>query len=319
MTISALLVLDPSHRPAVEAVRSALLRRAGAVPRLGQRLVRTPPGAGRPVWVDVGSAGCTDLVDAVALTPGGLDGAVAPRGLADATAALATTRLGLDRPLWRARLLLDERGLVAGIAVVAHHVLADGMGGLAVLGALADDERRPEPPGMPSAGSPTPPYRALARDVWAPGHSRSAGCPARRGGWEPAPVSSAWAGPGSPTGAACSAARATAATSRWPWRSCAGSGTSRTRTGRASTTSWSPQSPGRSSSCSPDGARRSETSWSRFRSAGGAREMPSPWATPPGCVAARRPPCPTRRPALLRWSPSEGGCARRDVVGRRPC
>ena len=107
-----------------------------------------------------------------------------PRALLDATAALATTRLGLDRPLWRARLLLDERGLVAGLAVVAHHVLADGMGGLAVLGALADDERRPEPPGMPSAGSAPPPYRALARDAWgaraqslrrAPGSARRLG------------------------------------------------------------------------------------------------------------------------------------------------
>ena len=321
MTIGALLVLDPSHRPAAEAVRSALLRRAGAVPRLGQRLVRTPPGAGRPVWVDVGSAGCADLVDAMAVAPGGLDGADAvPRGLLDATAALATTRLDLDRPLWRARLLLDERGLVAGLAVVAHHVLADGMGGLAVLGALADDERRPEPPGMPSAGSPTPPYRALARDAWArPGAARCAGCPARRAGWAPAPTSSGWVGPGSPTGAACSAARGTGAASRWPWPTC-----SRVR------------DPAHAHGASVNDvvvtavtgalvellARRGEPIGEVVVSVPvprGARAMRRPWATPPGWCRCGCPPCPTPRPGSPRWSPSEGGFARRGVVGRRPC
>ncbi|HYN65967.1 MAG TPA: wax ester/triacylglycerol synthase domain-containing protein [Ornithinibacter sp.] len=167
MSIGALLVLDPAGRPGAEAVRSTLLRRAGSVPRLGQRLVRAPIGAGRPVWTTVGADRCETLVDAVtaAPDPGSAADAV-PRALLDATAELVATRLDLDRPLWRARLLLDEHRLVAGIAIVAHHVLADGMGGLAVLGALADDERRDEPPPMPSAGSPRPPWGALARDAW---------------------------------------------------------------------------------------------------------------------------------------------------------
>jgi WS/DGAT/MGAT family acyltransferase len=187
MAIGALLVLDRTGRPRAETVRTTLLRRCGAVPRLGQRLVHAPIGAGRPVWTAVGSARCEGLVDAVTLGPGGADPADAvPRGLLDATAELVTTRLDLDGPLWRARLLLDEQRLVAGIAIVAHHVLADGMGGLAVLGALADDEHRTDPPPMPSADARRPPWGALARDAWS----------ARARALRAAPGSARWVGAG---------------------------------------------------------------------------------------------------------------------------
>ncbi len=164
MAIGALLVLDPGSRPAPDAVRSALLERAGTVPRLGQRLVRTPPGGGRPVWLAAGAAALADLVDEVSV-----EADAGPQPLLAATAALVTTRLGLERPLWRARLLLDARGRVAGIALVAHHVLADGMGGLAVLAALADDDARDArapAPGAPVAPAPLPGWGELARDAW---------------------------------------------------------------------------------------------------------------------------------------------------------
>jgi hypothetical protein len=55
MAIGALLVFDPRSRPSADAVRSTLLERAATVPRLGQRLVRTAPGAGRPVWLAAGA------------------------------------------------------------------------------------------------------------------------------------------------------------------------------------------------------------------------------------------------------------------------
>ena len=169
MAIGALLVLDPGGRPSADAVRATLVERAGRVPRLGQRLVRTPPGAGRPIWV-AGPSAPADLVDEVTT-----DADAGPAALLAATATLVTTRLGRERPLWRARLLLDAQGRVAGIALVAHHVLADGMGGLAVLGALADDDvndgrgrdRAPGalPPAPPPLPSP-PPWTVLARDAW---------------------------------------------------------------------------------------------------------------------------------------------------------
>jgi WS/DGAT/MGAT family acyltransferase len=166
MAIGALLVLDPLARPAADAVRSALLDRSDAVPRLGQRLVRTAPGAGRPVWAEAGPTAAADLVDEVTV-----DEDAGRQVLLDATADLVTTRLGLDRPLWRARLLVDPDRRVAGIALVAHHVLADGMGGLAVLAALADDDDRDHrgprrSTGGNAAPAPLPGWGVLARDAW---------------------------------------------------------------------------------------------------------------------------------------------------------
>ncbi len=182
MAIGALLVLDAGAGPPAQAVRSALLQRAAAVPRLRQRLVRPPPGGGRPVWLDAGIRGFADLVDEVTVdlpVRHHVDGCVAPdvaagpvhRALLDATADLVTTRLGLDRPLWRARLLLDAEGRVAGIALVAHHVLVDGMGGLAVLDALADDDARDALPAATTVGplpnpARLPSWGVLARDAW---------------------------------------------------------------------------------------------------------------------------------------------------------
>ena len=83
MAIGALLVLDPAARPAADAVRSTLLERAAAVPRLGQRLARTPPGAGRPVWVEVGDQATDDEVaPAVAAEPvGEVEAVDQPRGV----------------------------------------------------------------------------------------------------------------------------------------------------------------------------------------------------------------------------------------------
>ncbi len=164
MAIGALLVLDPAAHPSAAAVRATLLERAAGVPRLGQRLARTPPGAGRPVWVDAVASTLEDLVDEVTLqADAGLEVLLA------ATSTLVTTRLGLERPLWRARLLLDTHGQVAGIALVAHHVLADGMGGLTVLGALADDDARVARDGSrsPAATESTlPGWSVLAREAW---------------------------------------------------------------------------------------------------------------------------------------------------------
>ena len=47
-------------------------------------------------------------------------------------------RLPTDRPLWLACLLADPVGGRTALVLVLHHVLADGLGGLAILAALAD-------------------------------------------------------------------------------------------------------------------------------------------------------------------------------------
>lgn len=178
MSIGALLVLDPTQRPTAQLVRATLLERAATIPRLGQRMTATPFGAGRPVWLDAGAAVIDGLVDErVADLPAddGVEAHEAPGGggvhlpgsLLDATADLVLERLRRDRPLWRARLLLDREGAVSGVALVAHHALADGMGGLAVLGALADGEPAARVVARaPVAPASLPPWRELAREAW---------------------------------------------------------------------------------------------------------------------------------------------------------
>src|SRR5215213_8241975 len=52
MQVAAVLVLGTAAGLDLTAVRDAVGERLQAVPRLRQRLVRTPFGAGRPVWVD---------------------------------------------------------------------------------------------------------------------------------------------------------------------------------------------------------------------------------------------------------------------------
>lgn len=177
MSIAALLVLDPTQRPTAQLVRATLLERAATIPRLGQRMTATPFAAGRPVWLDAGAAVIDGLVDErVADLPAddGVEAHEAPGGggvhlpgsLLDATADLVLERLRRDRPLWRARLLLDREGAVSGVALVAHHALADGMGGLAVLGALADGEPSARVARAPGAPASLPPWRELPREAW---------------------------------------------------------------------------------------------------------------------------------------------------------
>jgi len=121
-----------------------------AVPRLRQRLLTVPPGCGRPIWVDDPGFDVARHVSVLEL-PGG----TLPEEVVLAQAAeLLGTPLPRDRPLWAARLVTTATGRSAALVVVIHHVLADGVGGLAVLGALADgaaigslaaDFPRPEP------------------------------------------------------------------------------------------------------------------------------------------------------------------------------
>ncbi|HEX2850738.1 MAG TPA: wax ester/triacylglycerol synthase domain-containing protein [Acidimicrobiales bacterium] len=140
-----LLAPGPGGATALEAddVLAALERRVRSVPRLRQRLVRAPLGHGRPYWVDDPAFDLRRHVR-VARCP-------APGGAAELhriATDLVTTPLPRDRPLWAA---VAVDGLAPGgaaLVVVFHHVLADGIGGLAVLGALVD------PPGPPAGGPP---------------------------------------------------------------------------------------------------------------------------------------------------------------------
>jgi len=176
MHVGAVLVLGASPGFSVTEAQRLLAGRILGVPRLRQRLRRAPPGCGRPFWADdpafdvrrhVRSRPCP--------APGG------ERALLDVAAALFRVPLPRSRPLWSATFVTGLEDGGTGLVVVMHHVLADGIGGLAVLAGLVD-----QPPGLPPAPPPAgfpvpapagprparfpvpaPGLRTLAADAWA--------------------------------------------------------------------------------------------------------------------------------------------------------
>ncbi|WP_142461315.1 wax ester/triacylglycerol synthase domain-containing protein [Geodermatophilus aquaeductus] len=159
MQLGAVLVLGP---PAGgdgdgEELTRVVAERLGGVRRLRQRLVRVPPGAGRPVWADdphpdppahVGTAACPHPGDT--------------QSLLDLATELVAHPLPADRPDWSAVVVPDLPGGRSAVVVVLSHVLADGIGGLALLASLADGG----PPPDRTPPRPLPPYRSLVADAW---------------------------------------------------------------------------------------------------------------------------------------------------------
>lgn len=132
MQVGAVLMLDVGRGFEPERLVQAIEQRLPAIPRLRQRLVRVPFGCGRPIWVDDANFRITEHMSIVRCpTPPGL------ASVLEVAAGLIASRLPHDHPLWRASLITDVGGGGAALVIVYHHVLADGIGGLAVLAALA--------------------------------------------------------------------------------------------------------------------------------------------------------------------------------------
>ncbi|MGV9746868.1 wax ester/triacylglycerol synthase domain-containing protein [Rhodococcus zopfii] len=157
MNIGAILEFDASPGPDLSTVSTHLAERIPRIPRLRQRLQRVPVGCGHPVWVDdPGFALEHHLTEQDWPAPAG------ERELLDLAAEFVCTPLSRDRPLWQARLVVDRSRGRAALIVVLHHVLADGLGGLAVLAALTDSGPRLAAPVFPQ---PPPSRTALAADA----------------------------------------------------------------------------------------------------------------------------------------------------------
>ena len=163
MQVGAVLVLGTGPGFSVEQARRLLGERIAAVPRLRQRLYRAPPGCGRPFWADDPAFdSCRHVRQVPCPVPGD------ERALLDVAAVIGGP-LPRSRPLWSAVFVTGLAGGGTGLVVAMSHVLADGIGGLAVLASLVD-----EGPGLPPAGAaavpfpaPVPGAGALAADAWA--------------------------------------------------------------------------------------------------------------------------------------------------------
>ena len=161
--VGGVLLLEPAAAPDAQETVDLLRTRVSGIPRLRQRLMATPLGGGRPVWVDDTAFDASRHVAVVSCPPPGDD-----RALFDLATAIVTEPLDRTAPLWRARVV---SGLASGgcaVVFALHHVLADGLGGLAVLADLMDAgpaaRASADPP--PPRPAPTPgQLRREARDA----------------------------------------------------------------------------------------------------------------------------------------------------------
>jgi diacylglycerol O-acyltransferase len=156
MQVGAVLRLDGGGLDPHQ-VAAAVEDRIRAVPRLRQRLVRTGWGGGRPVWVDDADFDLAGHLRTVACpAPGDEDALLA------VAADIIGTPLPADEPLWRMALVTDLDGDRTALIVAFHHVLADGIGGLAVLANLVDGATAGPVVDFPR---PPPSSRELVRDA----------------------------------------------------------------------------------------------------------------------------------------------------------
>jgi diacylglycerol O-acyltransferase len=166
LQVGAVLLLDTRGGFDPSQALDHLARRITAVPRLRQRLLDTPFGCGRPVWADDPSFTIANHLASLRCPAPGGESAVL--GMA---AELISVPLPRDRPLWAATLVTDTAPGEAALILIFHHVLADGIGGLAVLASLLDGAPEASDPGFPRAA---PSRTRLAVDA-ALGRIRSLG------------------------------------------------------------------------------------------------------------------------------------------------
>jgi diacylglycerol O-acyltransferase / wax synthase len=163
MHVGAILLLSPAAGFDGERAQRLLAERIRAVPRLRQRLRPAPPGCGRPFWSDDPRF---DVRNHILRLPCPAPGD--ERALLDVAMAVITGPLPRSRPLWAATFVTGLADGGTALVIVMDHVLADGIGGLAALSRLVDENLAP-----PSEGgrvrfpTPAPTPRALAADAWA--------------------------------------------------------------------------------------------------------------------------------------------------------
>ena len=159
--IGAVLVLGAAPGFSVVEARRVLGERIRTVPRLRQRLYRAPPGCGRPYWADDPAFDIDEHVRQACCPPPGDE-----RALLDLAAAQLGEPLPRSRPLWSATFVTGLADGGTGLLVIMDHVLADGIAGLAVLGALTDQAAESAGARADRFPAPAPRARELVVDAW---------------------------------------------------------------------------------------------------------------------------------------------------------
>jgi diacylglycerol O-acyltransferase / wax synthase len=150
-------LVDEHGTVRLDELRAAIDARLVRAPELRRRIRWTRLGQGRPAVVDDDRFAIARHVTAVDLP--GLD----EQGFWTWCANQALEPMDRDHPLWRVTVATGLAGGQAGVLVVLHHALADGIAGSALAGRLLDPapdtalERQP--------WQPTPPPGPLALAV----------------------------------------------------------------------------------------------------------------------------------------------------------
>jgi diacylglycerol O-acyltransferase len=124
-------LIDEDGRLRIEQLRDAIAARLPAVPRFRQVLVTPRRGLGRPLWVD-DAAFDLDAHVRVAPVPAPADEA----SLLRQVETLRRRRLDRRRPLWEIWFLPGLPDRRVGVFFRLHHVVADGIAGVATMAAL---------------------------------------------------------------------------------------------------------------------------------------------------------------------------------------
>jgi WS/DGAT/MGAT family acyltransferase len=160
LVLEAGRLLDVGGRLRIEVAREAVARGLPRLPRLRQVLRVPPRGLGGPFWADASSF---DLAYHVHAGPRLQSGGEA--GLFGAVEEIRSRRLDPTRPLWEIWLFPGLDAGRVGMFLRMHHVVADGVAGIASLAALlgsgSEDDARSEPAWIPT---PEPSRRELFSD-----------------------------------------------------------------------------------------------------------------------------------------------------------
>jgi WS/DGAT/MGAT family acyltransferase len=145
-------LVDADGRLPISALRDHIGRRLHPVPRFRQLLYRPPFGLGRPLWIDAPSVDLTEHIDVMPLQ----HPADEPNLLL-ACEDLRRRRLSFSRPLWKMTFLTGLPHQRVGLFIQVHHAIADGMSGIATLGAFLDPVPEPRTPNAPPWTPARPP------------------------------------------------------------------------------------------------------------------------------------------------------------------
>ena len=158
--LDATNLFDSDGRFRMEATTQAIEGRLHLFPRFRQVLDMPGRGLGGPLWVDATAFNLSDHVHVERLQPPADEAE-----LLRAVARLRRRRLDLSRPLWEMWFLTGLADHRIGWFVRLHHVVADGIAGVAELGALLDAAPSSSmAPAQPWAPEPWPSARVLFLD-----------------------------------------------------------------------------------------------------------------------------------------------------------